>query len=100
MTKILRQFEPGHGFSQADWDAVDSPELTEAELASLLPARDVLPPALYDALVKRTKGQRGPQKTPVKAAVSLRLDREIVEHFKAGGPGWQSRINEVLKKAI
>ncbi|MES1156732.1 MAG: BrnA antitoxin family protein [Alphaproteobacteria bacterium] len=32
-----------------------------------------------------------------KQAVSLRLDREVVEHFKKDGPGWQSRINAALR---
>ena len=94
-------YVPNPHYSQADWDDVsDNPEWTAEEIASARPAREVLPRTLYDALVKRYKGQRGPQKTPVKTAVSLRLDKEIVEHFKAGGTGWQSRINEALKKAI
>jgi uncharacterized protein (DUF4415 family) len=42
---------------------------------------------------------RGPQRRPTKVAVSLRLTREVVERFKAGGPGWQTRIDEALKKA-
>jgi uncharacterized protein (DUF4415 family) len=31
--------------------------------------------------------------------VTLRLDTEVLEHFKAGGPGWQTRINAVLRRA-
>jgi uncharacterized protein (DUF4415 family) len=42
---------------------------------------------------------RGPQRRPTKVAVSLRLTREVVERFKAGGPGWQTRIDQALKKA-
>jgi uncharacterized protein (DUF4415 family) len=34
-----------------------------------------------------------------KELVSLRIDRDILEHFQEGGPGWQDRINEALKKA-
>jgi uncharacterized protein (DUF4415 family) len=30
--------------------------------------------------------------------VSLRLDREVLDYFQAGGPGWQDRINEALRK--
>ncbi|WP_404382297.1 BrnA antitoxin family protein [Caenispirillum salinarum] len=33
-----------------------------------------------------------------KTPVSLRLDTDIVEHFKAQGPGYQTRINAVLRK--
>jgi uncharacterized protein (DUF4415 family) len=42
-------------------------------------------------------------KTPslpnAKELVSLRIDRDILEHFQEGGPGWQDRINEALRKA-
>jgi uncharacterized protein (DUF4415 family) len=34
-----------------------------------------------------------------KELVSLRIDREVLEHFQEGGPGWQDRINDVLRKA-
>ena len=37
--------------------------------------------------------------TSAKQLVSIRLDRDIIEKFKAGGPGWQSRMNDVLRKA-
>jgi uncharacterized protein (DUF4415 family) len=30
--------------------------------------------------------------------VSVRLDREVLEHFQAQGPNWQERINEALRK--
>lgn len=38
--------------------------------------------------------------TSQKIKVTLRIDRDVLEHFKAGGPGWQSRINEALRKAV
>jgi uncharacterized protein (DUF4415 family) len=34
-----------------------------------------------------------------KELVSLRLDREVLEHFQADGPGWQDKINAALRKA-
>jgi len=34
-----------------------------------------------------------------KLSVTLRLDREVVAYFKSGGKGWQTRINEVLRKS-
>jgi uncharacterized protein (DUF4415 family) len=33
-----------------------------------------------------------------KQAVSIRLDPDVIEHFKQAGPGWQSRINAALRK--
>lgn len=51
--------------------------------------------AVREALARR-HGERGPQKAPTKQAVSLRLDPRVIKHYKAGGPGWQSRINRDL----
>jgi len=31
--------------------------------------------------------------------VSLRIDRDVLDFFQAGGPGWQERINAALRKA-
>jgi uncharacterized protein (DUF4415 family) len=31
--------------------------------------------------------------------VSLRIDRDVLDHFQADGPGWQERINAALRKA-
>lgn len=45
-------------------------------------------------------GRRGKQKSPTKQSVTIRLSPEVVEYFKKGGKGWQSRINEVLLKHI
>jgi uncharacterized protein (DUF4415 family) len=46
------------------------------------------------------KGKRGPQKAPTKRLVSLQLSPEVVEHFKATGPGWQTRIDGTLLKSL
>jgi uncharacterized protein (DUF4415 family) len=35
----------------------------------------------------------------VKEQVTLRIDREILDYFQEGGPGWQDRIVEALRKA-
>ena len=43
---------------------------------------------------------RGPQKTPKKVSTTIRLDADVIEHFKKGGGGWQSRINGVLKRHV
>ena len=76
----------------------DSPEWTDKDFARARPAKDVLPPALYDALVKRGRGQRGPQKTPVKKPVTIRVDQDVLKSYKATGKGWQSRMNDVLRE--
>lgn len=35
-----------------------------------------------------------------KEPVSIRLSREVLAHFRAAGPGWQTRINEALERAV
>jgi len=35
-----------------------------------------------------------------KEMVTLRIDSEVLAHFQDGGPGWQDRINEVLRQAV
>ena len=41
-----------------------------------------------------------PPRPDRKISVTLRLDRDVVERFKATGAGWQTRINAALKKSI
>jgi uncharacterized protein (DUF4415 family) len=43
---------------------------------------------------------RAPSATPgPKEMVTLRLDRDVLDHFQEAGPGWQDRINAALRKA-
>ena len=35
----------------------------------------------------------------VKETVSLRIDQDVLEHYRCEGPGWQDRINAVLREA-
>ncbi len=44
------------------------------------------------------RGKR--QKAPTKKLVSLRLSPEVIDHFKATGRGWQTRIDGALREAI
>ena len=47
---------------------------------------------------KLIKRGRPPSPQP-KEALSLRLDRDVLAHYRGTGRGWQSRINEALRKA-
>ena len=49
------------------------------------------------AEIVREIAQRQLPSTPRKAAISLRLDAEVLDWFKAQGPGYQTRINAILK---
>lgn len=44
------------------------------------------------------RGGRGPQKAPTKVLTTLRLDADVIAFFRAQGPGYQSRINEALRR--
>ena len=73
-------------------------ELTVEDIRAMRPIEEVLPPELLAVLPTGRPGQRGPQKAPTKEQVTLRLDKAVLEHFRASGAGWQSRINEALRK--
>lgn len=42
---------------------------------------------------------RGVAGEQAKQQVTLRLDPDIIAKFREGGPGWQTRINDALRKA-
>jgi len=42
---------------------------------------------------------KSPSLPGTKELVSLRIDRDVLDHFQEEGPGWQERINAVLRKA-
>ena len=46
------------------------------------------------------KRGRGPQAAPTKVLTSIRLDADVLEFFKSQGDGYQSRINEALRKEL
>jgi len=50
----------------------------------------------FTEIVRAIARQRLPE-APRKAAISLRLDAEVLDWFKARGPGYQTRINAVLR---
>lgn len=51
-------------------------------------------PAVRAALAE--KRGRGPAKKPVKLLLSVRFSPEVIEHFRATGSGWQSRMDDAL----
>jgi len=59
----------------------ESPELTDAELMEFRPAH----PELYK---------------PRKVMISIKIDADVLAAFKSGGRGYQTRINNVLRRAV
>ncbi len=54
---------------------------------------DELPQGLQQAI-----GKRGPQKSPTKTLISLRLSPDVLAALRATGKGWQSAVDEVLRR--
>ena len=54
---------------------------------------------LGDTIIRPGKGKSGRPPGSTKELVTLRLDIAALDHFRAGGPGWQTRINEAVRKA-
>jgi uncharacterized protein (DUF4415 family) len=62
--------------------------------------RDIAEAAFKSATIKPPEPlPKKPSLPNVKELVSLRIDRDVLEHFQEQGPGWQDRINEALRKA-
>ena len=69
-------------------DPDDAPELTDEWF-------DTADYYEGDKLVRRGR----PKSDSPKQATNLRLDPDVLDHYRATGPGWQSRINQALRKA-
>jgi uncharacterized protein (DUF4415 family) len=92
-----RKKKPDH-IAQENGDAVDSPPLTETMLKNLRPARDSMPPQLYEKLVRAQK-EREAKEAAVREDVTLSLDRDVVQHFKAEGGDWRARMSAALRES-
>jgi uncharacterized protein (DUF4415 family) len=68
----------------------ENPEWTAKEIRTAKPFAEVFPDTA--AATRR----RGPQKTPTKRPVSLRLDPDVLAAYRATGKGWQARMNATL----
>lgn len=88
--------------------------LTEAEMANALPFDEACPELAASILRQRPdlaepmrrsaeafhrRRGRPPVENP-KQQVSIRLDADLLAKLRATGPGWQGRVNEILRKAV
>jgi uncharacterized protein (DUF4415 family) len=97
--------------STPTWDDDDLPEWTDEML-------DLAQHNIGDRLVRPATGVltkdgmkrvapyvipipgRPPLRGEAKKQVTLRLDADLLERFRATGAGWQTRLNETLRKAV
>lgn len=76
----------------ADWtDPDDAPELT----VDMLDNAEVFD---GDRFVRRGRGR--PKADTVKEQISVRLDPDVIAKLREAGPGWQSRLNDLLRDAL
>lgn len=83
--------------SASNWvDPDDAPEWTDEMFvtAEIAVGDQVIRPGAW-----RTPG-RPPIGAVAKRQVTLRLDPDVIDRFREGGPGWQVRINDALRKAV
>jgi len=71
----------------------ENPEWTTEEIRTAKPFAEVFPDL---AAREIRRASRGPQKTPTKQPVSLRVDPEVLAAYRATGAGWQGRMHAVL----
>ena len=79
----------------------ENPEWTAAMIANARPAREVLP-KIFGARTAATmlKPRGRPKSSDSKIAISLRLPPDTLARWKATGPGWQTRMADILRESV
>ena len=49
------------------------------------------------ASLQRKVDVRGPQRSPTKERITIRLSRDVVDQFRETGDGWQTRVDAALQ---
>ena len=79
----------------------ENPEWTAEDFARARPASEILP-QIFDAKIAhemlKTRGR--PRADHPKERINIRLSHEVIQHFKATGDGWQTRIDSALRQFI
>ena len=73
----------------------EASELDDAWFQRARPASEVVP-----HIVQHYRRTRGKQRAPTKTQITLRLDADLVLHFRETGKGWQTRMNDTLREAV
>lgn len=78
-----------------------NPEWTASMISKARPAREVLPKIFGARTAANMLKPRGRPKSPdSKVAISLRLAPDTLARWKATGPGWQTRMANVLRESV
>ncbi|HEY9011989.1 MAG TPA: BrnA antitoxin family protein [Devosia sp.] len=71
----------------------DAPYLTDEQIKQLRPAKE-----FFAELGIPVPKMGRPKAEAVKRSVTIRMDQDVVDYFKSAGPGWQTRMHEVLAR--
>jgi len=72
----------------------ENPEWTSEKFARAKRFNEL--PQDLQAVISR--GKRGPQKSPTKILISLRLSPDVLAALRATGKGWQSTVDDALRR--
>ncbi len=100
MKKSFAKKKPEH-IAQEDWDAVDSPVITD--FSGFQPSHEVVPEivaAHRAGNLQLPLRHRGPQKAPLKQDVHMRLSPLVSKTLRGQGRGWQTRLDRMLLHLI
>jgi len=79
----------------------DNPAWTKEDFAQARSAKDLLPEIFSKERAQALLTSRGRPKADVtKIRIGIRLSPEVIDHFKARGEGWQTRIDAALRQFI
>jgi len=77
-------------------DESESREWTAEDFKRAIPF-SALPAEEQEKLLS-LKRHRGPQKTPTKEPISIRLSQDVVSKLRASGRGWQAPVDQYLRE--
>lgn len=78
--------------NQTDWKRVDAMRDEDIDTSEV---PEVTPEQFAEAVARK-----GLERIPRKRQITLRLDEDVIAWFKSRGPGYQTRINEVLRAYV
>jgi uncharacterized protein (DUF4415 family) len=88
--KMIRDTPEEEAAIQRGIDAdPDNPEITGEQAAPMVP---------HSEFVKRQRGR--PKSDTPKEHINVRLDADVLAHFRASGDGWQTRMNNALREWV
>ena len=81
-------------------DFDENPVWTPEMHARARTATEVHGPGIAEAIIRRRGRPKGSRMPDSKLQVTIRVDPDVLAAYKAAGPGWQTRMNDVLRQGL